>query len=119
LLSLYQHQTTSDQSYRQPGTLRVAVFLCGAVPGVMGRDVGRFAQTQTAGGSDVGLAEVPVAEVDSTRRSAGHRRRYDLISRVRSLEFYPATSEFGIKPVFSIFCLVQDYQRLPEITKIA
>jgi hypothetical protein len=39
LLSLYQHQTTPDQPYRQPGTLRVAVFLCGAVLGVLGRDV--------------------------------------------------------------------------------
>jgi hypothetical protein len=39
LLSLYQHQTTPDAPYRQPGTLRVAVFLCGAVLGVMGRDV--------------------------------------------------------------------------------
>lgn len=39
LLSLYQHQTTPDQPYRQPGTLRVAVFLCGAVLGVMGREV--------------------------------------------------------------------------------
>jgi len=39
LLSLYQHQVTPDQPYRQPGTLRVAVFLCGAVLGVMGRDV--------------------------------------------------------------------------------
>ena len=38
LLSLYQHQTTPDAPYRQPGTLRVAVFLCGAVLGVMGRD---------------------------------------------------------------------------------
>jgi hypothetical protein len=37
LLSLYQHQTTPTQPYRQPGTLRVAVFLCGAVLGVMGR----------------------------------------------------------------------------------
>ena len=33
LLSLYQHQTTPTQPYRQPGTLRVAVFLCGAVLG--------------------------------------------------------------------------------------
>jgi hypothetical protein len=40
LLSLYQHQVTPDQPYRQPGTLRVAVFLCGAVLGVMGREVG-------------------------------------------------------------------------------
>ena len=39
LLSLYQHQTTPEQPYRQPGTLRVAVFLCGAVLGVMGREV--------------------------------------------------------------------------------
>lgn len=38
LLSLYQHQTTPNAPYRQPGTLRVAVFLCGAVLGVMGRD---------------------------------------------------------------------------------
>ena len=30
LLSLYQHQVTTDQPYRQPGTLRVTVFLCGA-----------------------------------------------------------------------------------------
>jgi hypothetical protein len=37
LLSLYQHQTTPAQPYRQPGTLRVAVFLCGAVLGVRGR----------------------------------------------------------------------------------
>ena len=39
LLSLYQHQVTPDQPYRQPGTLRVTVFLCGAVLGVMGREV--------------------------------------------------------------------------------
>ena len=39
LLSLYQHQTTPTAPYRQPGTLRVAVFLCGAVLGVMGREV--------------------------------------------------------------------------------
>jgi hypothetical protein len=39
LLSLYQHQTTPDAPYRQPGTLRVAVFLCGAVLGVMGHAV--------------------------------------------------------------------------------
>lgn len=39
LLSLYQHQTTPDAPYRQPATLRVAVFLCGAVLGVMGRKV--------------------------------------------------------------------------------
>ena len=39
LLRLYQHQTTPEAPYRQPGTLRVAVFLCGAMLGVMGRDV--------------------------------------------------------------------------------
>ena len=39
LLSLYQHQTTPQAAYRQPGTLRVAVFLCGAVLGVMGREM--------------------------------------------------------------------------------
>ena len=39
LLRLYQHQTTPEAPYRQPGTLRVAVFLCGAVLGVMGREV--------------------------------------------------------------------------------
>jgi hypothetical protein len=39
LLSLYQHQVTPNAPYRQPGTLRVAVFLCGAVLGVMGRDL--------------------------------------------------------------------------------
>ena len=37
LLSLYQHQTTPNAPYRQPGTLRVAVFLCGAFLGVEGR----------------------------------------------------------------------------------
>jgi hypothetical protein len=39
LLSLYQHQTPAAAAYRQPGTLRVAVFLCGAVLGKMGREV--------------------------------------------------------------------------------
>jgi hypothetical protein len=39
LLSRYQHQTTPGQPYRQPGTLRTAVFLAGAVLGKMGRDV--------------------------------------------------------------------------------
>ena len=37
--TLYQHQTTPEAPYRQPGTLRVAVFLCAAVLGVMGREV--------------------------------------------------------------------------------
>ena len=39
LLSLYQHQTTPTQPYRQPGTLRTAVFLAGAILGTMGREV--------------------------------------------------------------------------------
>lgn len=39
LLSLYQHQTTPTQPYRQPGTLRTAVFVAGAVLGTMGREV--------------------------------------------------------------------------------
>ena len=39
LLSLYQHQTTPTQPYRQPVTLRVTVSLCDAVLGVMGRDM--------------------------------------------------------------------------------
>ena len=39
LLSLYQHQATPTQPYRQPGTLRVSVFLCGAVLGVLGREL--------------------------------------------------------------------------------
>lgn len=37
LLSLYQHQITAHAPYRQPGTLRVAVFLSGAILGVAGR----------------------------------------------------------------------------------
>ena len=39
LLSLDQHQTTPVQPYRQPGTLRTAVFLAGAVLGKRGRNV--------------------------------------------------------------------------------
>lgn len=39
LLSLYQHQTTPEAADWQPGTLRVAVCLCGALLGVLGRDV--------------------------------------------------------------------------------
>ena len=38
-MSLYQHLTTPNAPYRQPGTLRTTVFLCGAVLGVMGRDL--------------------------------------------------------------------------------
>ena len=37
--SLYPHQTTPRAACRPPGTLRVAVFLCGAVLGVMGREL--------------------------------------------------------------------------------
>jgi len=39
LLSLYQHQTTPAATYRQPATLRVSVFLCGAILGAAGRSV--------------------------------------------------------------------------------
>lgn len=39
LLSLYQHQTTPQGPYRQPGTLRTEVFLAGAVLGKLGREV--------------------------------------------------------------------------------
>lgn len=39
LLSLYQHQTTPRAPYRQPGTLRTAVFLAGAILGKAGHDV--------------------------------------------------------------------------------
>jgi len=39
LLSLYQHQTSPTTPYRQPATLRTAVFLCGAVLGAMGHDL--------------------------------------------------------------------------------
>ena len=36
LLSLYQHAATSALGYRQPATLRAAVFLCGAILGRSG-----------------------------------------------------------------------------------
>jgi len=39
LLRLYQRQTTPNAPYRQSGTLRLAVYRCGAVLGVLGRDV--------------------------------------------------------------------------------
>ena len=39
LLSLYQQHTTPQQPYRQPGTLRVSVFLCGAILGTLGRQL--------------------------------------------------------------------------------
>ncbi len=39
LLSLYQHLTTPGCSYRQPATLRTAVFLAGAVLGKAGHDM--------------------------------------------------------------------------------
>ncbi len=39
LLSLYQHQTTPEAPYKQPGTLRTAVFLAGAILGKAGHDV--------------------------------------------------------------------------------
>jgi hypothetical protein len=37
LLSLYQHSATPGTHYRQPATLRAAVFLCGAILGRSGR----------------------------------------------------------------------------------
>jgi len=37
LLSLYQQKVTPQAGYRQPGTLRTAVFLCGAILGRSGR----------------------------------------------------------------------------------
>ena len=37
LLSLYQHLSTPKAEYRQPATLRTAVFLCGAILGRAGR----------------------------------------------------------------------------------
>ena len=37
--TLYQHQTTPDAPYRQPGTLREVVFLCGVVLGMTGREM--------------------------------------------------------------------------------
>ena len=94
LLSLYQHQTTPpDAPYRQPGTLRVAVFLGGrcwagwaATGGETLGGMGRIEQTQAAARGDVGLAQVCVAEVDPARRPPGHRRRYDLRSGARSLK---------------------------------
>lgn len=38
-LGLYQLQTTPDAPYRQPGTLREVVFLCGVVLGMTGREM--------------------------------------------------------------------------------
>lgn len=82
LLSLYQHVTTPNAPYRQPGTLRVAVFLCGAVLGVMGRNAvvklsaawGGIEQTQPPPASGFGLAQLLFAEVGSPRGPPGHRR---------------------------------------------
>jgi hypothetical protein len=83
LRRLYQHQTTPNQPYRQPGTLRTAVFLAGAVLGKMGREVGLklsaaggVGQAQAVGGSGAGLAENHFAEVGPTAGPAGHRRRF-------------------------------------------
>jgi hypothetical protein len=39
LLSLYQQQVSPQQGYRQPATLRTAVFVCGAILGRSGRQV--------------------------------------------------------------------------------
>ena len=65
--------------------------------------VGRIEQTQTAGGSHIGLAQKRVAEVGSTPRPPGRRRKYDLILGRDSPQKSRSTSEFGFK-VFS--CLL-------------
>ena len=39
LLAVYQAQVTAQSGYRQPSTLRAAVFVCGAVLGRMGRKI--------------------------------------------------------------------------------
>lgn len=39
LLSLYQRRATPQSNYRQPATLRAAVFVCGAILGRSGRQV--------------------------------------------------------------------------------
>ena len=39
LLSLYQQQASPQQGYRQPATLRAAVFVCGAILGRSGRQL--------------------------------------------------------------------------------
>jgi len=39
LLSLYQQQVSPQRGYRQPATLRTAVFVCGAILGRSGRQV--------------------------------------------------------------------------------
>jgi hypothetical protein len=39
LLSLYQQQASPQQGYRQPATLRTAVFVCGAILGRSGRQL--------------------------------------------------------------------------------
>jgi len=104
LLSLYQHQTTPDAPYRQPGTLRVAVFLCGAVLGVLGRDLvvklsaawGGLRKHKPLVAATLNWLKCASPEVDSARGPAGHRRRYDLTPRARSLKNYRSTSEFGL-----------------------
>ena len=86
LLSLYQHQSTPPPAVSAGGDAAgggVPVRGDARSDGAGGggetlRRVGRPAQTQTAGGSDVELAEHRVAEVGSARRPSGHRRRPDL-----------------------------------------
>ena len=46
LLSMYQAKVMSGKGYRQPATLRAAVFVCGAVLGKKGRDIAmRFSES--------------------------------------------------------------------------
>jgi len=39
LLSLYQRRIAPDKPYRQPATLRAQVFVAGAVPGLVGKQI--------------------------------------------------------------------------------
>ena len=49
LLAVYQAQVTSQSGWRQPSTLRAAVFVCGAVLGRIGRKI-VLRLSQTGGG---------------------------------------------------------------------
>jgi len=49
LLSLYQQQVSPQQGYRQPATLRTAVFVCGAILGRSGWQLVLHLPTSWAG----------------------------------------------------------------------